>query len=51
MFRVDPKTVGLWADAGKLTPVLTRRGQRRYPQAEVDALYEAGSRLSASWSA
>jgi len=42
LFRVDPKTVLRWSKAGKLTPVLTPGGQRRYQQDEVDALYAAG---------
>lgn len=42
LFRVDPKTVLRWSKAGKLTPVLTPGGQRRYRQDEVDALYTAG---------
>jgi excisionase family DNA binding protein len=38
MFRVDPKTVTRWAQAGKLTSVRTLGGHRRYLASEVDAL-------------
>jgi excisionase family DNA binding protein len=35
LFRVDPKTVTRWAKAGKLTPIRTLGGHRRYRQSEV----------------
>ncbi|KGM14191.1 DNA-binding protein [Cellulomonas bogoriensis 69B4 = DSM 16987] len=35
MFDVDPKTVSRWADAGRLTPVRTLGGHRRYREGEV----------------
>ncbi len=38
LFRVDPKTVTRWADAGKLTAVRTLGGHRRYRQDEVQSL-------------
>jgi len=38
LFRVDPKTVTRWADAGKLTAVRTLGGHRRYLQEEVQSL-------------
>ena len=38
MFRVDPKTVTRWAKAGKLTPIRTIGGHRRYRRSEVQAL-------------
>jgi predicted site-specific integrase-resolvase len=38
LFRVHPNTVTLWADAGKLTPLRTVGGQRRYRESEVRAL-------------
>ena len=41
-FRVDGKTVTRWAKAGKLTPVFTLGGHRRYRQAEIDALLHGG---------
>ncbi|WP_152188518.1 BldC family transcriptional regulator [Georgenia satyanarayanai] len=37
-FRVDPKTVTRWANAGKLTAVRTLGGHRRYRRSEVDEL-------------
>ena len=37
-FRVDPKTVTRWANAGKLTAVRTLGGHRRYRRREVDEL-------------
>jgi len=38
MFRVDPKTVTRWANAGKLTSIRTLGGHRRYREAEVRSL-------------
>ncbi|MGH3469155.1 MAG: BldC family transcriptional regulator [Thermocrispum sp.] len=38
MFRVDPKTVRRWAQAGKLSAVQTLGGHHRYRDAEVRAL-------------
>lgn len=38
LFRVDPRTVHRWADAGKLTSVRTPTGMRRYSRCEVMAL-------------
>jgi excisionase family DNA binding protein len=49
LFRVDPKTVTRWADAGKLTAVRTLGGHRRYRQDEVQKLLVASS-LSGSTS-
>ena len=43
LFRVDPKTVTRWADAGKITAVRTLGGHRRYQREEVLALLEANS--------
>ncbi len=43
LFRVDPKTVTRWADAGKLTAVRTLGGHRRYLQDEVQKLLVASS--------
>ncbi len=40
-FRVDPKTVTRWANAGKLTAVRTLGGHRRYRRSEVDELLAA----------
>jgi excisionase family DNA binding protein len=41
LFKVDPKTVIRWANAGKLTTVRTLGGHRRFRQAEVKALLQA----------
>ncbi len=38
LFRVDPKTVTRWADAGKLTALRTLGGHRRYSREEVQQL-------------
>ena len=38
MFRVDPKTVTRWAQAGKLTAIRTLGGHRRYRESEVSRL-------------
>ncbi len=38
LFRVDPKTVTRWAQAGKLTSIRTLGGHRRYRESEVQAL-------------
>lgn len=42
LFRVDPKTVMRWADAGKLGCIRTPGGSRRYFAAEVHALLAKG---------
>ncbi len=41
IFRVNPKTVGRWGDAGKLTVIKTTGGQRRFLKSEVLALLES----------
>ena len=38
LFGVDPRTVTRWAAAGRLTPVRTPGGHRRYRRSEVFAL-------------
>lgn len=38
IFRVDPKTVTRWAQAGKLSSLRTLGGHRRYRRAEIDRL-------------
>lgn len=43
LFGVDPKTVTRWAVAGKLNPLKTLGGHRRYRAREVRALYERSS--------
>jgi excisionase family DNA binding protein len=35
MFRVDPKTVTRWAQAGKLSAVRTLGGHRRFRAADI----------------
>ena len=40
-FRVDPKTVTRWANAGKLSVVRTLGGHRRYLRSEVEVLLTA----------
>jgi len=42
MFRVDPKTVTRWAKAGRLRSIRTLGGHRRYVEAEVRGLLNAG---------
>lgn len=49
LFGVDPKTVTRWATAGKLTPLRTLGGHRRYRSTEVYEVLErsyAGHRPS-----
>jgi excisionase family DNA binding protein len=43
IFGVSPKTVTLWANAGKLPYVKTPGGTRRYPADGVKRLYEASA--------
>lgn len=40
LFRVDPKTVTRWAQAGKLSSIRTLGGHRRYHRDEVRRLLE-----------
>lgn len=40
LFRVDPKTVTRWANAGKITSLRTLGGHRRYRASEVRHLLE-----------
>jgi excisionase family DNA binding protein len=35
MFRVDPKTVARWAQAGKISAVRTLGGHRRFRASEI----------------
>ncbi len=37
MFRVDPKTVTRWANSGRLSPIRTLGGHRRYRRSEVES--------------
>lgn len=41
LFRVDPKTVTRWAEAGKLSPIRTLGGHRRYRSEEVRRVLES----------
>ena len=50
LFRVDPKTVTRWAEAGKLTAVRTLGGHRRYLHNEVQSLLGASALSSAGTS-
>jgi len=43
LFRVDPKTVTRWAKQGRLTPIRTLGGHRRYRASEVEQLLNPGS--------
>lgn len=43
IFRVDPKTVTRWAQAGKLSSIRTLGGHRRYRQEEVHSLLQVNS--------
>ncbi len=38
LFRVDPKTVTRWAQAGRISSIRTPGGHRRYREAEVRQL-------------
>ncbi|HQY34252.1 BldC family transcriptional regulator [Actinotalea sp.] len=41
LFRVDPKTVTRWADAGKISTVRTLGGHRRFSEREIRGLLGA----------
>lgn len=43
LFRVDPKTVTRWAKQGRLTPIRTLGGHRRYRASEVEQLLKPGT--------
>ena len=40
LFGVNPKTITRWATAGKLRPIRTLGGHRRYRASEVHGLLE-----------
>lgn len=42
LFRVHPRSLVRWELAGKINPIRTPGGTRRYRYLEVRALYEAG---------
>jgi excisionase family DNA binding protein len=46
LFRVDRKTVGRWAKAGRLDSVRTPGGHRRFRESVVDALLNANAALA-----
>jgi len=39
LFNVDPKTVTRWAARGRLHPVMTPGGHRRYRKSEIVAFF------------
>lgn len=41
ILRVDPKTVGRWANAGRIRASRTPGGHRRYRASDIRALLEA----------
>lgn len=41
LLKVDAKTVGRWAEAGKIAFIRTPGGHRRFRKADVDALTAA----------
>jgi excisionase family DNA binding protein len=43
LFHVNPKTVSRWARDGKLASFKTAGGHRRFKEADVKALLEAGN--------
>jgi excisionase family DNA binding protein len=49
LFRVDPKTVTRWANAGKLTSLRTLGGHRRYRESEVRNLLGGAVPAAAAW--
>lgn len=40
LFRVDPKTVTRWAQAGKVPSIRTLGGHRRYRESDIRALLD-----------
>jgi len=40
LFRVDPKTVTRWAEAGRIHSIRTPGGHRRFLESEVRALLQ-----------
>jgi excisionase family DNA binding protein len=47
MFKVDPRTVTRWAQAGRLTSIRTLGGHRRFREAEVLELLGANDTSAA----
>ncbi|GIG27497.1 BldC family transcriptional regulator [Cellulomonas marina] len=48
LFRVDPKTVTRWAQAGKISAVRTLGGHRRFHEAEIRQLLQGVPQQAAS---
>jgi AraC-like DNA-binding protein len=46
LFGVRPSTIARWAREGKLTPLLTPGGHRRYLAAEIRVGYDSPSQFS-----
>ena len=38
LFRVDPKTVTRWANAGRISSIVTPGGHRRFRESQIKAL-------------
>ena len=47
MFRVDPKTVTRWAQAGKISAVRTLGGHRRFRASEIRRILDEVGELQA----
>ena len=45
LFRVNPKTVRRWAQAGKVSVVRTLGGHRRFRRSEIEAQLHADDRV------
>lgn len=41
LFRVTPKTVGLWEMAGRISAIKTLGGHRRYRRQEIMSYYDS----------
>jgi len=51
LFRVTPKTVTRWAEAGKLPAIRTLGGHRRFPAGEVLRVRdEMDGEVTSAWS-
>lgn len=42
LFRVDPKTVRVWSNQGKIAFIRTPGGHRRFAKAAVQELFQRG---------
>lgn len=43
LFGVHPRTTTAWADAGRITPIRTPGGHRRYSESEIRAVLNGGA--------